>query len=128
MTAGFDFLGDHDCHWNRRPRDKSVQQLKDTLRPQTKRNSGDPLGRIIADVNQTLRGWYAYFRHSPARLFTPLDIWLRQRLRALLRRRTKRRGRANGADQVRWPNAFFVDQGLFCLQSTPASTRQSSNR
>ena len=127
-TEGFDFLGDHDCHWNRRPRDKSVQKLKDTLRPKTKRNSGYSRGRIITDVNRTLRGWYAYFWHGSTPLYTQLDIWLRQRLRALLRRRTQRRGRANGADQVRWPKAYFVEQGRFSLQSTPASTRQSSTR
>lgn len=127
-TEGFDFLGYHYCHWNRRPRDKSVQKLKDTLRPKTQRNAGYPLGRIITDVNRTLRGWYAYFWHGTTPLYTQLDIWLRQRLRALLRRRTKRRGRANGADQVRWPNAYFVEHGLFSLQSTHASTRQSSTR
>jgi RNA-directed DNA polymerase len=127
-TEGFDFLGYHYCHWNRRPRDKSVQKLKDALRPKTKRNSGYSLGRIITDVNRTLRGWYAYFWHGTTPLYTQLDIWLRQRLRALLRRRTKRRGRANGADQVRWPNAYFVEHGLFSLQSIHVSTRQSSRR
>ena len=127
-TEGFDFLGYHYCHWNRRPRDKSVQKLKDTLRPKTQRNAGYPLGCIIADVNRTLRGWYAYFWHGTTQMYTQLDVWLRQRLRALLRRRTKRRGRANGADHVRWPNAYFVEHGLFSLQSTHVSTRQSSRR
>lgn len=127
-TEGFDFLGYHFCRWNRAPREKSVRKLKDTLRAQTKRTAGFSLGHIVRNVNRILRGWYAYFWHGPTPLYAQLDVWLRQRLRALLRRRTKRNGRANGADQVRWPNAFFVDQGLFVLTTAREITRQSSRR
>ena len=125
---GFDFLGYHYCRWNRRPRDKSVQKLKDSIRPRTKRTSGYSLGHIIADVNRTLRGWYAYFSYGTGGLYNQLDAWLRQRLRAMLRRRTRRRGHATGEDHVRWPNAFFMDRGLFSLKTAHDSIRQSSGR
>lgn len=58
---GFDFLGYHferDQHW---PRQKSVQKLRDSLRAKTRRTSGRSLDRTIADVNRTLRGWFASF-------------------------------------------------------------------
>ena len=40
---------------------------------------------------------------------------MRQRLRAILRKRTKRRGIPKGGDFRRWPNAYFAQQGLFSL-------------
>jgi RNA-directed DNA polymerase len=125
---GFDFLGYHfrgTKHW---VRDKSLRKLKDTLRAKTKRTSGDSLTFIVADVNRTLRGWFAYFQHSRPFVLVPLDRWLRQRLRAILRKRTKRRGCAKGWDFHRWPNAYFAAQGLYSLVTAHDSARQSSRR
>ncbi len=131
-SEGFDFLGYHFRgtrrgirHW---AREKSVRKLKDTLRPKTRRNSGRSLPCIVADVNRVLRGWFAYFQHSRPFVFAPIDAWLRQRLRAILRKRVKRRGVAKGGDFQRWPNAFFADQGLFSLVAAHVSARQSSRR
>jgi RNA-directed DNA polymerase len=63
-AEGFDFLGYHfrgRKHW---PREQSRRKLKDTIRSKTRRTRGESLPRIIADVNQTLVGWFGYFRHS----------------------------------------------------------------
>ena len=127
---GFDFLGDHferDQHW---PRQKSVQKLKDSLRAKTRRNSGFSLDRIIADVNRTLRGWFAYFQHSTRRSeYRGLDGWLRRRLRSLLRRRQGSRGHGHtGRDCFTWPNRFFAAHGLFSLATAHAAACQSSLR
>jgi RNA-directed DNA polymerase len=131
-SDGFDFLGYHFCgtrhgirHW---ARGKSIRKLKETLRGKTRRSSGDSLQFIIADVNRVLRGWFAYFKHSRPFVFSPLDRWLRQRLRAILRKRRKRRGVAKGWDFHRWPNAFFAEQGLYSLVAAHASACQSSRR
>jgi len=131
-TDGFDFLGYHFRgtkrgirHW---VRDKSVQKLKETLRPISRRTSGDSLAFLIGKINRTLRGWFAYFQHSQPRVFQRLDGWLRQRLRGLLRKRSKRRGIARGGDFHRWKNAFFAEQGLFSLVIAHALARQSSRR
>lgn len=127
-TEGFDFLGYHfrgSKHW---VRTKSIQKLKDTVRRKTKRTSGDSLRWIIANVNRTLRGWFAYFQHSRPFVFAPLDRFVRQRLRAILRKRTKRRGCAKGGDFLRWPNAFFAKHGLYSLVAARASACQSSRR
>jgi RNA-directed DNA polymerase len=121
---GYEFRGQK--HW---PRRKSIQKLKETLRPTTKRTSGQSLPYIVLKVNQTLRGWYGYFQHSSyANVFRDLDKWLRGRLRSILRKRRGRRGRGRGRDHNRWPNRFFAEQGLFSLAAAHASARQSSRR
>jgi RNA-directed DNA polymerase len=80
------------------------------------RRSGVPsLSNIIGEVNQTLRGWKAYFKHSHWTTFKPLDQWVRQRLRTILRKRHKGSGRARGRDHQRWPNAHFAELGLISL-------------
>ena len=61
QPGGFDFLGYHFERGYRWPRPKSLRKLKSTLRTKTRRTNGQCLAVIIADVNRTLRGWFAYF-------------------------------------------------------------------
>jgi RNA-directed DNA polymerase len=128
QRGGFDFLGYHFERGYRWPRRKSVAKLKATMRKHTRRRNGHSLQTIIKNVNQTLTGWFAYFKHSHKTAFPPLDKWIRMRLRTILRQRRKRKGRARGTDNVRWPNSFFVRQGLFNLSAAHAASRQSSRR
>jgi RNA-directed DNA polymerase len=126
--VGFDFLGYHftqHYHWVSR---KSTRKLKDTLRAKTKRTNGTSLATIIANVNRTLRGWFAYFKHSHRTTFGPLDGWIRMRLRSILRKRHGGQGRGRGLDHRRWPNAFFAEQGLFSTLAASAAASQSSRR
>jgi RNA-directed DNA polymerase len=127
-TASFDFLGYRFCGTTHDVRPKSLQKLKATLRAKTRRNSGDSLQFIIANVNRTLRGWFAYFQHSHRYTFDRLDRWIRQRLRAILRKRSKRRGCAKGGDFLRWRNAYFAAHGLFSLVTAHAAACQPSRR
>lgn len=124
--AGFDFLGYHFAAGRRRPRQKSLKKLKDAVRAQTKRTSGDSLPMIIADLNPTLRGWFEYFKHSARTTFPPLDGWIRRRLRNILRKRSHRKGISRGYDNIRWPNAFFAEHGLFSLHQAHVLARQPS--
>jgi len=126
--GGFDFLGYHFERGYRWPRRKSVAQLKATIRSKTRRTHGDSLRTIIETVNQTLTGWFGYFKHSHKTAFPPLDKWIRMRLRSILRHRRKRKGRARGTDNVRWPNAYFAAQGLLSLSAARAQLCQSSRR
>jgi len=126
---GFDFLGYRFEGGQRRPRAKSLEKLKDSIRAKTKRNSGGSLKAIITEVNRTLQGWFEYFKHSHRWTFEPLDRWIRRRLRGLLRRRLGLRGISRGmGDSLRWPNAFFTKQGLYNLSHAHALARQSSQR
>jgi RNA-directed DNA polymerase len=123
---GFDFLGYRFESGMRFVRDKSLKAFKDKLRTRTIRSRGDSLGRIIADINPMLRGWFGYFRHARPRLFRRLDGLIRRRLRAILRKQEKRPGRGRcEADHRRWTNAFFAEHGLFTLQTAHADARYS---
>lgn len=128
QPGGFDFLGYHFERGEKRPRRKSLKKLKDTIRTKTKRNTGQSLQVIIANVNRTTRGWFAYFKHSHLYTFRPLDQFIRVRLRSILRRRNGRRGIASGGESVCWPNAFFAEQGLFSLLTAQVELRQSLRR
>jgi len=127
---GFDFLGYHFEAGHRWPRAKSRKKFRDTIRAKTKRTSGHSMTQIIADVNRTLRGWFEYFKHSYRPTFRMEDGWVRRRLRSILRKRSRRKGsaKANGADQTRWPNAYFAKLGLYSLQEAHALACQSSCR
>jgi len=129
-TESFDFLGYHFEAGRRWPRSKSLKKFKDTIRAKTKRTSGQSLPMIIVNINRTLRGWFAYFKHSHPKTFHLMDGWIRRRLRSLLRKRLGRKGiaKVHGADHRRWPNAFFAEHGLYSLQEAHALARQSSRR
>jgi RNA-directed DNA polymerase len=125
QKGGFDFLGYHferHKHW---PRRKSLDKLKDSVRAQTPRTSGEALEVIIQRLNRTLHGWFQFFQHSYWTTFEPLDGWIRMRLRSILRRRAGRRGRGRGLDHHRWPNAYFAERGLFSLKAAHATACQS---
>jgi len=131
-TDGFDFLGYHFRgtkrgirHWARQ---KSIRKLKDALRPMTRRTTGKSLAVVIARVNRTLRGWFAYFQHSRPWIFPRLDCWIRRRLRSLLRKRIKRRGISKGSDHQRWKNAYFTAWGLYNLVEAHRTACRSSRR
>lgn len=121
---GYEFRGLQ--HW---PRRKSIQKLKASLRPTTKRNSGESLPCIVVKLNQTLRGWFGYFKHSTySTVFRDLDSYIRGRLRSILRKRRGGRGRGRGRDHQRWQNRFFTELGLYSLKAAHISARQSSRR
>ena len=122
---GYEFLG--NGHW---PSRKSLKKVKQTLKRKTRRVDGRSLKCIIADVNQTLRGWFAYFQHSTRKgHYKDLDSWLRMRLRSLLRKRQGGHGVARGLTaSFTWPNRFFANHGLFSLATAHALACQSSRR
>jgi RNA-directed DNA polymerase len=126
--GGFDFLGYHFERGMKWPRQKSVDKLKSTIRRKTRRTNGQSLRDIVTNINPTLVGWFAYFKHGHWTTFPNLDKWIRMRLRSILRKRRGRQGRGRGSDHQRWPNAFFTELGLFSLVTAHAQARQSSMR
>jgi RNA-directed DNA polymerase len=128
QRGGLDFLGYHFERGMKWPRQKSLRKLKDALRRKTKRTNGHSLRQIITEVNATLTGWFAYFKHSHKTTFRPLDKWVRMRLRSILRKRRARKGRGRGRDHQRWTNAFFQARGLFSLELAHVTDCQSLSR
>ena len=125
QRGGFDFLGYHFERTSRWPTDKALKRIREKLHAHTRRTDGRSLPAIVAGLNPVLRGWFGYFKHCAASQVAAVDGYTRGRLRAILRRRTHRRGRARGLDQQRWPNAFFHAHGLFCLAHAHAAYCQS---
>jgi RNA-directed DNA polymerase len=123
---GFEFLGYRFHQLRRYPRQKSMSKFRDVIRAKTRRTNGTSLQTIIADLNRTLRGWYAYFKHSWRYTFHDVDAWVRGRLRSILRKRAGRQGRGRGRDHQRYRNIFFAKQGLFSLKYAFVCERQSS--
>ena len=73
-----------------------------------------------------LKGWFAYFMHAHPYTFAMLDQFIRRRLRAILRKQTKRPGFGRcRADHHRWPNAFFAQAGLLALHTAWQNARCS---
>lgn len=124
QPGGFDFLGYHFERHYRLPRKKSLRKLKDVVRQKTRRTSGQSLAVIIADVNRTLVGWFAYFKHSDGS-FADLDGWIRARLRSLLCERARIAPWRRALAHHKWPVHFFTGQGLFSLTHAHAAARQS---
>ncbi len=123
---GFDFLGYRFEAGRRWVRNKSLKAFKARVKAKTRRTRGDSLRVIIADLNRTLPGWFAYFQHADRYTFRPLDGFIRRRLRALLRKQQHRPGMGRcAADHQRWPNAFFAEHGLFTLETAHAMASRS---
>ena len=65
--------------------DKSIEKLKDRVRELTRRTRGNTIGKIVAELRETLLGWKAYF--GIAEVLNPLrdiDKWVRRKLRCHL--------------------------------------------
>ena len=61
--------------------------------------------------------WHRFNNRRQAnRVMNQIDGWVRMRLRSILRKRSKRKGRRRGNDHRRWPNVFFAKAGLFTLK------------
>jgi len=125
QPGGFDFLGYHFECGRRTPRKKSLAKLRDTVRAKTRRLNGHSLERIIESLNPVIRGWFQYFKHSYYRVFAPIDAWVRMRLRSILRKRHGGRGAGRGLSNIRWPNAYFAELGLFTMTTAWDSARRS---
>jgi RNA-directed DNA polymerase len=122
-TAGshFDFLGYRFKQSQRGKiirlaRPKSLSKLREAIKPKVRRANGKSMEVIIGEVNRTLQGWFAYFKHIHVSEMKVIDQWVRGRLRSILRKCTGRKGRGRGLDHHRWPNHYFTRLGLFCLQ------------
>lgn len=122
--AGFDFLGYHfqvskkgPEIINRWPSMKSKKRLRAKIRPYTKRANGHSMEAIIGKINPILKGWFEHFKHSRRNEFPSIDGWIRMRLRSILRKRRKLRGKGRGSDHQRWPNAYFSALGLFSTEN-----------
>lgn len=106
---GYDFLGFHHRmvptrrNPNRRypacwPSDKKMAQARSRIQELTGRNRRHvPTHKVVADLNDYLRGWRQYYRFgNSTRRFALLDAYVVERMALLLSKRHGRRGRGHG--------------------------------
>ena len=123
---GFEFLGYRFEAGRRLVRKKSLMALRDKVRARTPRNRGGSLESVIASLNPTLKGWYAYFKQAHRYTFSSVDGFVRRRLRAMLRKQKHRPGQGRCLnDHKQWPNSFFANLGLFTMSAAHQVARQS---
>ena len=103
-----------------------MDKVKARIRELTpRRTCGWSLEHTIGRLNEVLRGWHGYFRHSHWTTFQPLDGYVRGRLRGILRARHGGCGRSRWRDHQRWSNHYFAKLGLFSLWSAHAEALTS---
>jgi RNA-directed DNA polymerase len=123
---GFDFLGYRFEAGERSIRRKSQQAFRDKVKALTKRSCGQSMPYLIDRLNLMLKGWFAYFKHAQARIFSTFDAFIRRRLRAILCRQNRLRYCFNRSktNHQRWPNAYFAQSGLFTMSKARLSASQ----
>lgn len=128
--GGFEFLGYRfQCtrsgkarHWASK---KAEKKLRDRIRPITKRCYGRSMTAAAEELSPILRGWFEYFKQSNRSTMRVMDGWIRMRLRSILRKNRKRKGRGRGLDHNRWTNQYFAKLGLFSLEQAWVEARRS---
>ncbi|MCL4515725.1 MAG: group II intron reverse transcriptase/maturase [Firmicutes bacterium] len=95
FQEGFDFLGYHFTLRHVGVAKKSLKGFYAKVRELTKRQQGDvPVEKVIEAVNARIVGWAKYHAEGDnTGLFRTLDKWVRNRVRAYVRRRWRDRGR-----------------------------------
>lgn len=125
----FDFLG-FSIRWARsrrtgngypnvEPSRRAERRIKARIKELTaRRRVPVPRPRLIAEVNQVLRGWSGYFHYGHCtRVFGRVRWYTEERVRTHLRERHKVRTRWRGWQ--RFPHAYIHDHlGLFKLPAT----------
>jgi group II intron reverse transcriptase/maturase len=124
---GFDFLGFHhhkveSWRWRghyylqRWPSDRAMNSIRSKVRQVTDQSNVDAsIDKVIARLNQVLRGWREYFRHgSSSRKFAMIDHNVHERLAIFDSNKHGRRGR----NWQRHSNAWLERLGIYRLSGT----------
>jgi group II intron reverse transcriptase/maturase len=95
FQEGFDFLGFRFSKRHVGVGKKSLKAVYAKVREVTRRNRGNiPAAKVISELNPKIEGWANYHRYgNNIVLFRKLDRWVRNRIRAYIRRRWRDRGR-----------------------------------
>jgi hypothetical protein len=124
LTEGFDFIGfefvkrrspnsGKPCIYTH-PSKTSQRNIRRQIKSFTKRRAPIQPAEFVQQVNQTVRGWVNYYRHTNASdAFRRLQRFINTRFRRYLNYRSK--GRGFGWKQ--YPNATLYARGLIYIGS-----------
>ena len=111
-----------------------LEEMKHRVRELTRRNRGISFERRLRELNAYLRGWMGYFGLSETkRIWTPIDGWIRRRLRACLWKQwKKKRTRVRNLLALGAPRGFALatgssSKGPWVLSKTLATHDALSN-
>jgi RNA-directed DNA polymerase len=113
---GFDFLGYRFETGTKWIRNKSIMKFRDRVRQVTSRVCGKALKEVVKILNPILRGWSAYFVDVSRYSLGTFDGFVRRRLRAIIAKQNKRSGFGAGSNNIKIPNSFFANLGLFNME------------
>lgn len=105
------------------PSAKAAKQIKQRVTELTTRNqTWRPLGDIVREVNQALRGWVGYFHYrNCSTVLAQVKRHAEERLRTHLRKRHKIKDRGMGLH--RFPNrVLYADYGLYKVPTSAGWT------
>jgi hypothetical protein len=105
------------------PASKAAKQIKQRVTELTTRNqTWRPLGDIVREVNQALRGWVGYFHYrNCSTVLAQVKRHAEERLRTHLRKRHKIKDRGMGLH--RFPNrVLYADYGLYKVPTSAGWT------
>jgi len=127
---GFDFLGVH-CRkvesWKYRgkrylqqwPCQRAMQRIRDKIRAITapRHRLPEPVGPIVAEINQALRHWGPYFQvGNSSHKFQQVDDYVRERLALFLSKKSGHHGRR----RERYTSAYLKGLGVYRLNGAVA--------
>jgi group II intron reverse transcriptase/maturase len=124
LTAGFDFIGFHfvkrrspksgKLHIYIFPSKQSQRNIRRRIKSFTKRRAPIMPAEYVKLVNQTVRGWVNYYRHTNASdAFRALQRFINIRFRRYLNYRSKGRG----FGWKKYPNKTLYAQGIIYIGS-----------
>ena len=124
LTAGFDFIGFHFVkrrspksgkqHIYIFPSKQSQRNIRRQIKSFTKRRAPIMPAEYVKLVNQTVRGWVNYYRHTNASdAFRALQRFINIRFRRYLNYRSKGRG----FGWKKYPNKTLYAQGIIYIGS-----------
>lgn len=117
---GFEFLGYRFEAGKTWVRQKSIQKFRDRIRKETSRVRSGSMETIIKKLNPVLVGWCNYFKNVTKYTLNTFDGFVRRRLRAIIGRRNKKKTFGAGWNNLKIPNKFFADLGLFNMENHQA--------
>jgi RNA-directed DNA polymerase len=112
-----DLYGRNKKYFCQEPSDKKMQVMRNKIHGLTSsRKAYEPISRVVYRLNQSLRGWAAYYRQAyPQRSFRKMDKYILDRMIQFLKRRSQRPFKPPAG--MSWYEMMYKKLGVIQLQT-----------